>query len=196
MAPFWTFAKLLLRNHATVAWAVIYALIAASGLAVGLLSLAPILRLILTGDSLADLAVGFNKGDYWITIPAWVIPHLPQDPFQGVLLLVGALLLLTVIGGLANFMHLYLSQTLATKTCAEIRQRAFRHVIRVPLTRVMTRGPSEFVARIIRDTAELQRGFIALTSRAVTQMLKGAAAFVAAFTGRSHWARWCSLHCW
>ncbi|MHC4970644.1 MAG: ABC transporter ATP-binding protein, partial [Planctomycetota bacterium] len=62
----------------------------------------------------------------------------------------------------------------------QIRQEAFHHVVHLPLSRVITRGPSEFVARIVRDAAELQRGFIALTSKAVTHLLKGLAAFIAA----------------
>jgi ABC-type multidrug transport system fused ATPase/permease subunit len=44
----------------------------------------------------------------------------------------------------------------------------------------MVRGPSEFVARLVRDTAELQRGLIALVSKAVASVLKGLAALIVA----------------
>jgi ABC-type multidrug transport system fused ATPase/permease subunit len=84
------------------------------------------------------------------------------------------------VGGIANFLHQYLSQTVTTRAIARIRQHAFENVIFMPLSRVITRGPSEFVARIVRDTAELQRGMIALVSKAVTSILKGLAAFIVA----------------
>ena len=57
MSPFWFFTKKLLRKRATVAWAMVFALITAGGLGAGLLSLGPMLELILReGSSLAQLA--------------------------------------------------------------------------------------------------------------------------------------------
>ncbi len=181
MDAFWKFARQMLRQRRTVIWACIFAVINAGGLGVGLLSMMPMLKLILeTGSTLPELA---NQSP--LAIPQWLVAWLPADRFQGVALLVGFLALLTVVGGFANFMHQYLAQTLATKTIARIRQDTFRHVIHMPLMRVVARGPSEFVARIVRDAAELQRGFIALLSKSVTQILKGIAAFIVALV--IHW---------
>jgi ABC-type multidrug transport system fused ATPase/permease subunit len=95
-------------------------------------------------------------------------------------LIVAAIALIAILGGVAGFMHKYLSLYLAARTVALIRQELFHHVLHLPLSRVIARGPSEFVARIVRDAAELQRGFTALTSKAVTHLLKGLAAFIAA----------------
>ena len=181
MSPFWYFTKKMLRQRTTVAWAVFFALITAGGLGAGLLSLGPMLKLILQdGSSLPELAEEFNTGGHWLTIPPQVIAWLPQGRFEGVVLIVTAIAVLTIFGGAAGFMHKYLSQYLAARMVAQIRQEAFHHVVHLPLSRVITRGPSEFVARIVRDAAELQRGFIALTSKAVTHLLKGLAAFIAA----------------
>ncbi|MCZ6651585.1 MAG: ABC transporter ATP-binding protein [Planctomycetota bacterium] len=163
-----------------MAWAFVFALISASGLGVGLLTLGPMLRLILRGDSLDQLARQFNEKEPWIRVPDEIIARLPPERFDGVVLIIFVIAVLTVLGGAANFMHQYLSQMLATKTIARIRQDTYRHVLHLPLSRVIARGPSEFVARIVRDAAELQRGFIAVTSKAVTQVLKGLAAFTAA----------------
>ena len=55
-----------------------------------------------------------------------------------------------------------------------------RVALRLPLGSVLRRGPTEIVARITRDTAELERGFSALTSKALAQLTKGIAAFAAA----------------
>ncbi|MHC4427872.1 MAG: ABC transporter ATP-binding protein [Planctomycetota bacterium] len=180
MEHFWTFAGHMLRKRAVLAWALVFAMISAGGLGIGLLTLGPALSLILRGDTLVDLANAYNANGPAIAIPQAVVGWLPTDRFDGVVAIVGVILVLTVVGGMANFMHLYLSQTLAARCVARIRQQAFRHVVHLPLVTVITRGPSEFVARLVRDAAELQRGFIALTSKAVTHVLKGLAAFAAA----------------
>ena len=185
MAPFWTFTQQMLRKRAILAWALVFALISAGGLGAGLLTLGPALSLILGGESLVDLAQSFNEKDHFIRAPEAIVARLPQEPFMGVVLIVGVIGFLTIFGGAANFLHLYLSQALAARTVARIRQQVFRHIVHLPLATVIARGPSEFVARIVRDAAELQRGFIALTSKAVTQVLKGLAAFVAALV--FHW---------
>ena len=181
MEHFWYFTKKMLRRRATLAWALFFAFVSATGLGVGLVALGPMLNMVLSNNSLAFLAEQFNQQGHWFTIPPQVIAWLPQDPFKGIILIMGLIFSLTVVGGFANFMHKYLSQALAAVTVAQIRQEVFCHVIHLPLGQVITRGPSEFVARIVRDAAELQRGFISLTSKVVTQLFKGMASLVAAF---------------
>ena len=182
MTQFWLFTKKMFRRRATVAWAFIFAMVSAGGLGVGLVMLGPMLNMLLDdGNNLTSLAGDFNTAGHWITIPDGLIAILPTDPFMGIVWLMIGILALTLVGGFANFMHKYLSQALAATTVAQIRQEVFCHVIHLPLDSVITRGPSEYIARIVRDAAELQRGLIALTSKSVTQILKGIAAMVAAF---------------
>ena len=140
MAAFWTYVRQMLRSRATVAWAFVFALISASGLGVGLLTLGPMLRLILRGDSLDQLARQFNEKEPWIRVPDEIIARLPPERFDGVVLIIFVIAVLTVLGGAANFMHQYLSQMLATKTIARIRQDTYRHVLHLPLSRVIARG--------------------------------------------------------
>ena len=182
MTQFWLFTKKMFRRRATVTWAFIFAMVSAGGLGVGLVMLGPMLNMLLEqGNNLPGLAEQFNANGHWITVPRWLIEILPPDPFMGIVWLMLGILALTLVGGFANFMHKYLSQALAATTVAQIRQEVFCHVIHLPLDSVIARGPSEFIARIVRDAAELQRGLIALTSKSVTQILKGVAALVAAF---------------
>ncbi|MCH8823759.1 MAG: ABC transporter ATP-binding protein [Planctomycetes bacterium] len=180
MNAFWHFAKIMLRRRAAVAWALFFALISAGGLGAGILSLGPMLKSILKSDSLFTLAEKYNQEDHFIAVPEFVIAKLPADRLDGVMLVIGFIAVLTILGGIANFMHQFISQTLATKTIAKVRQDMYSHVINMPLGIVIQRGPSEFVARMIRDAAELQRGLIALVSKSVTQILKGISAFAVA----------------
>lgn len=182
MTGFWRFAKQLLEDKATLGLALGFAMISAGGLGAGLVALGPMMEMVLVdgGKSLRTVAEEHNATDPAIAVPQWVIAELPTDPFAGIRLLIIALMALTVLGAAANFMHQYLSQTLSTKTTAAIRRQTFERVIHLPLSTVVTRGPSQLVARIVRDTAELQRGFIALTSKMVAHITRGLAAFAAA----------------
>ena len=183
MSPFSYFFRGMLRRYRLgLVVAMVFAFVSAAGLGVGLLGLGPILKIILAdgGRSLVDVALEHNAGSPTIAVPNAIIARLPAEPFDGVVLVITGLLILTVFGALANFAHQFLSQTITTKMVADVRRDAFDHVLQMPLARVVQRGPSEFVARMVRDAAELQRGLIALVSRAVAQVTKGAAAYVAA----------------
>lgn len=183
MDAFWRFTRQMIRTHRIgIVVAMIFAFISAGGMGAGLVSLGPMFRIILNeGQSLADLARQFNEdAQRWFTIPQNVIDQLPTQPYRSVLMIIVGLAILTVFGAVANFLHQYLSQTITTKAIATVREQSFATVLHMPLSRVVQRGPSEFVARIIRDSAELQRGLIALLSKSVTQITKGLAAFIAA----------------
>lgn len=187
MTAFWRLAKHLLHERAALFWAMAFAFLSAGGLAVGLLSLGPLLKIILNPDdpkSLAQLAMERNAGGGFPVVPQWMMNMLPATAFGSVVLLLGTVAIITIAGGIANFLHQYLSQTVVARAIARIRAEAFDRVVHMPLGRVMTRGPSEFIARIIRDTAELQRGLIALVSKAVTSTLKGVAAGLVAIVAQ------------
>lgn len=183
MSAFWIFSKHLLREKSALFWAMIFAFFTAGGLAAGLVSLWPMMSLMLKpkeAKSLLDLGNLFNQRDYLFDIPQWLINLMPTDRFQGVALILLGLLVFTILGGIASFMQQYLSQTVTTRAIARIRQEAFENVIFMPLGKVITRGPSEFLARIVRDAAELQRGMIALVSKTVAQLLQGLVAALVA----------------
>ena len=180
---FWHFSRQLFRYRTLIIWAIIFAFISAAGLGVGLVSLGPVIAEIANPDaanSLRAQAINFNAADHMISVPQWLVSILPTDPFNGVLFMMVFLAILTIIGGLANFLHLYLSKLVIIRTIANIRQDAFDQVIAMPLGRIISRGPSEFIARIIRDSTALQVGFNSLLSRALAQVTKGTAALIAA----------------
>jgi subfamily B ATP-binding cassette protein MsbA len=184
MHAFWYFIRQMLRYRARVAVIIMFATLSAGGIGAGLVGLGPLLQMVLDedkGKSLVTLAQDFNAEDNWVDIPVWIVERLPVDRFDGVVFIIAALLVATTFASVCNFMHLYLSGALSISMTAKIRQQAFRTVVNLPLMTVVSRGPTEFVARIVRDTVELQRGFIALTSKAVSHVAKGAAALVAAF---------------
>ncbi|MCH2153472.1 MAG: ABC transporter ATP-binding protein/permease [Phycisphaerales bacterium] len=183
MSDFWHFVKIMTSRRLATVMALFFAVISAVGLGVGLLSLGPILAQVLDpekGRSLRVMAEEVNaSGGFW-HVPDWLVSLLPTDLFQGVLMIVVGLSVLTVLGATANFMHQYLSQTLATKAVAEARGQLFKRVLALPLGTVVSNGPSEYIARLIRDAEGLQSGLVAVLGKSVAQITKGFAGLVVA----------------
>ena len=184
-SAFWHFARRMLKRRRLAAGSLVFSVISAGGLASGLVSIGWLLELILGTDpavNLSSIAAGAVERHPAIGafVPDALLAWLPTDRLAGVGLILGALLLLTFAGAFANFLHQCCSLTLSMVTVSEIRLEAFRHALRLPLGSVLRRGPAEIVSRVTRDTAELERGFSALTSKTLAQVTKGAAAFLAA----------------
>ena len=176
MGAFWHFAARLLRHKGQLAAAMALAAISAGGLGFGFVALSPVLEFLLKKQDSIGSWIGQNAP--WV--PQAVVDRLPTDPFGGVLAVFVALMAMTVVGAAANFGHQYLSLTLCVRVVTEIRHDVFKHCVNLPLGIVLERGASEFVSRTTRDSAELQRGLVALTGKTVAQATKGIAAFAAA----------------
>ncbi len=187
MGPFWMFAKRLLRRRLMVAGALGMAFVSATGVGAGLAGLVPVLNNILgeAHATLPDLARSLNAH-----APEWLLPgglsdefiaRLPTGRFDAVLWIVLALGAMTLIGAIANFAHSYLSLTLTTNVAAEVRRAAFKRLVRLPLGVIVAGHGQDLTSRIVNDTSALARGLQALTSKAVAQASRGAAALVVAF---------------
>jgi ABC-type multidrug transport system fused ATPase/permease subunit len=179
------FARRLLKRRRLAIGTVVFSVISAGGLASGLVSIGWVLELILGSDpnvNLASITANALAEHPGVArfVPDALVSWLPTDRLAGVGVILCALLLLTLFGALANFLHQYCSLTLSMATASEIRLEAFRHALRLPLAAVLRRGPAEIVSRVTRDTAELERGFSALSSKALAQVTKGVGAFCAA----------------
>lgn len=182
---FWQFAKRMLRRRRLAIGTLGFSVVSAGGLAAGLVALGPLLRLILDDgpDSNLQSAVAKKIAEHsFLTgiVPASLVELLPTDRLAGVAVILGALCVFTVFGAVANFLHQYCSLTLSMATVAELRLEAFRHAVRLPLGVMLRRGPTELATRVTRDANELERGFSALTSKALAQVTKGVGAFLAA----------------
>jgi ABC-type multidrug transport system fused ATPase/permease subunit len=183
MTHFKHFAKQMLQWRGRLILAVALAIFSAMGLGVGLLSLGPALSLILnpeSGQALPELAQQFNSENHIIAVPQWLIEKLPADRFDGVMFILIGVGCLTLVGGIANFLHSYLSGWIAVHTVARVRKQAFGHVLGLELGRVLRSGASEFISRIVRDAEALQAGLTVLMGKSVAHFSKGVAAFIVA----------------
>ena len=173
----------LLRHRSLFVLALVFAIISALGLGVGLVSMGPMLRIIIdgnTGETVATMIGQYNATQPLIKVPEFAINLLPPEPFKAVMLMMAGIAILTLFGATANFLHQFFALELATKVIARIRLDTFRHVLEMRIGDVQTRGPAELISRINKDTQGLQGGYLALMSKGIAQVTKGFAAFVAA----------------
>lgn len=166
------------------------ATLSAGGLGAGLVALGPVLDNILGSqrdlpvlarELNARLAAWGGWAEWLPRVPESVIERLPTGAYQAVLWIVVGLGVLTIAGAVCNFLHQYLALTVVSRTIADIRRRAFRRVIHLPLKTVVSRGPTDLMSRIVNDTNQLSAGLNALLSKAVAQATKGVVALATAF---------------
>lgn len=167
--------------------ALAFAFISATGVGAGLVGLVPVLNNILGEEkaTLPELARRLNEhAPKWLLpdgVPeAWIIA-LPGGRFDAVLWIVLGLGAMTLVGATANFLHSYVSLTLTTQVAAEVRRSAFKRLVHLPLGVIVGGHGQDLTSRIVNDTNTLARGLQALTSKAVAQATRGAAALIVAF---------------
>lgn len=176
-SPFWRYARMMLAYRGTVILALVMAFVSAGSLGVGLIGLVVILQRIVGDDptGLRQQATAYNENKLDGLIPGDLLAMLPSEPYDSVVLTVIILGALTVFGGAANFLHMWLTFTASARTVGDIRQKAFEHTVRLPLGEVVRSDSSDRASRIVSDTDILNRGFQAITGKAVAQATKGLA---------------------
>lgn len=189
---FWAFARAMLRYRTQVTLTIILSVVSAITLGVGLVGTTPVLRAILQAKSnMQVLATDWNTRmdksaqvfapAQWLRLPAGTIAKLPTDPFESLAWIMGGLVVLTIFGAVATFLHQYLSLTIVNRTITNARRRAFQAVLRAPLRSVISSGPTDAIARIINDSTQLSAGLHVLLGKTVLSASKGVAGFAAAF---------------
>jgi subfamily B ATP-binding cassette protein MsbA len=183
--PFWRFARELFRSPGYAVAAFSAAGVSALGLGAGLTALTPVVQQLLEPEakSLRELAAeGRARAPGWVAqrVPDDLLAVLPDGRFETVLWLVLLLCLLTAVGAVANFLHAYCAETMASNACSSVRRAAFRGAVNMPLRGVLRAHASDLVSRIVNDSTRLRTGFLVLVGKAPAQVLKGAAAFIAA----------------
>jgi ATP-binding cassette, subfamily B, bacterial MsbA len=192
MDAFWHFAKQMLKMRVHLVFGVFFALISAGGVGAGIVAMKPILDILLepgTGG-LKEIAQQYIDTGAWYSglIPRGWIDALPTSSFDSIVLIMVSLAGLTVVGAFANFMHQFLALTVVHTTVARIRRKAFGQVLELPLKTIVAEGPTDAISRIVNDTEALSAGFVAMLSKAVAHITKGAVSLIAAFLINWHLA--------
>ena len=171
----------MLRYRRTIVFALIAAFTSALTFGAGLLAMQPVISALIdkNGPTLREFAMRADTKLNGI-IPDSLINMIPVDRFEGVVVTFIAIIIMTIIGALVNFLHAYWSMTVAIRAVVNIRRAAYDRLIRLPLAESLSATTTDAISRIIRDTNMLRRGFTALLSKAVAQMTKGLAGLAVA----------------
>lgn len=125
-----------------------------------------------------------NYHAYWEAGYRWlrakVMVHLPTDPFQTFLWIIGAVLACVVVKGVFEFFHESLVGWVSHRTLFDLRNAFFRQVVRQDVRQLSAAGTNDLMARFTNDTEQVGGGLKVLYGRVIAEPLKAIACFVAA----------------
>ncbi len=113
-----------------------------------------------------------QKALYWYR---WFQPYadyLPNDTFQTLLVICGALLIGTVIKNLFLILSTILAARVALLTTFDLRKEFYRHVLRMDLSRFTEQGRGDLMNRFTSDMHQVTGGVQILLGRTVREPLK------------------------
>lgn len=135
----------------------------------------------------AALAATTEEQEYHATweyrhkwLRAKVIQHLPADPFQTFLYIIGAVLACVVVKGVFEFFNESLVGWVTHRTLFDLRNSFFRRVVRQDVRQLSAAGTNDLMARFTNDTEQVGGGLKVLYGRVIAEPLKAVACFVAA----------------
>jgi ABC-type multidrug transport system fused ATPase/permease subunit len=144
--------------------------------------------LLLLNDKVANLPAFLIE--HIDSAPAWLprkqaladflTAYLPAGKFQGFVLVLVAIAMLTMIGCLARYVHELMSITIASRATQVWRNRCYRHLIRVPMNRLGQTGSADYVSRIANDTRGVEAGYQTILGKPLHESFKAAGALAAA----------------
>lgn len=191
--PFWGFVRSMLHDRLQFVICIIAAVLSGGMLGVGMVGASPVFDSILGAKKdlptlMTELNAKIEKSLIFfpwlgktLQVPQLWIDALPAgQPLVALAWVLGALVVLAIVGAFANFTYSYYAFTIVNKTVAAARQRAFRGALRAPALEVMNNGALDAVSRIVNDSTQMGNGLSTILSKAIIQLLKGVVGFLAA----------------
>ena len=111
----------------------------------------------------------------------WIADYFPTDPWWGLAMALGFILLLAVIGSCGRFLHEFSTITISLRTVMRLRKKVFTRLVHLPMSVAVTSKTSEQTSRVVRDCEGLARGFNALTARSMRGIVVGLCLLAGAF---------------
>lgn len=111
----------------------------------------------------------------------WLNANLPTDQFWGFMLVMGAMLVLSIIGGFGRFTHTYMVMRTISRVIQQWRIELYRKMIRMEMSVYWLHGMTDGSSRIINDVNFLSNGFQGILVRSAQSSLKVIVALSVAF---------------
>jgi ABC-type multidrug transport system fused ATPase/permease subunit len=188
MKDFWRFARMMLHYRMLLVAAFAGAIFDAICLASGMGTMLAIFRQ-LTGDrTFRDMVadrLNDPKTQEFIGDQSYLVEWVPADPYWAFGLALGVVLILTILGSLGRVSHQYFSMTVIYRTVMRIRSKAFHRLLHLPMTIAVDASMADNLARLTGNTMQMSRGFSALLSKSIRNILQGLVFFAMAL-----WVSW------
>ena len=174
-------AKPLLRHKAQLAIACVGLLIMTLSFGAGLGLMLPIFNFLLKeqrtlGQVIDDACNGplENFGDRLAGL-------MPADPFNGFMLVMAGILLLTIVGGIGRLIHTYMVVRTTSRVVQHWRVSLYRKMVRMDMASYWAHGMADGASRIMTDVEQLRNGFQGILVRSAQAVLKVLMALTVAF---------------
>jgi ATP-binding cassette subfamily B protein/subfamily B ATP-binding cassette protein MsbA len=135
----------------------------------------------------SELAKATDAQDYhaawayrYLWIRAKLVRHLPTDPFETFLWIIGAMIGCVIVKGAFEFCNESLVGSVTNRTLFDLRNAFYRRVLRQDVRQVTAAGTTDLMSRFTTDTEQVGQGLKVVYGRVIAEPLKALACFVAA----------------
>jgi subfamily B ATP-binding cassette protein MsbA len=115
------------------------------------------------------------------TVRDYVLPWIPNDRFDTVALIVGALLVATILKGAFIYLQEILVGSVVNRAVIDIRKRCFRNALKLDFQTIHKNGTSNLQSRMTNDVEILSAGMKTLLIRLIREPLKAGGCILFAF---------------
>jgi ATP-binding cassette, subfamily B, bacterial MsbA len=115
----------------------------------------------------------------------YVIRHMPEDMFQSLAILLGAVVIAVAVRGFFEFWQEYLVGIVVARTILDLRNRFYRAAVHQDLRQIQEGGSAELMSRFTNDMEAIGTGMKILFGKVVAEPLKAIACLGFAF-----WISW------
>jgi len=174
-------AKPLLRHKAQLGVACVGLVIMTLSFGAGLGLMLPIFNFLLKEErTLPDLVDDALNGRFE-QLGDDIGATLPTDAFNGFMLVMFGILLLTIVGGIGRFLHTYMIVRTTSRVIQFWRVSLYRKMVRMDLGSYWAHGMADGASRIMTDVDQLRNGFQGILVRSSQALLKVIMALTVAF---------------
>lgn len=183
MKNFWQYAKLMLQYRGLLIVAAIGVSIDALCQLGGISTLIWVVRQLFESDTTIRDIVAQKLAalaQHGVDLQ-WILHYIPVDPWWGLAMTLGAILLLAIIGSCGRFLHEFATITVSLRTVMRLRKKVFTRLVHLPMRIAVAGKTAEQSSRVVRDCEGLARGFNALTARSMRGIVVGLVLLAGAF---------------
>ncbi|MHC4796112.1 MAG: ABC transporter ATP-binding protein, partial [Planctomycetota bacterium] len=105
------------------------------------------------------------------------VEMIPRDRMKGLFVVLGAMLIIVLVGNIARVVAHYLTVLVNTRAIIDIRRQMYAHVLSLPLAR-FSQNTSDTMSKFIQDINDIFRGLNNFFQKMVTEPIKAVGVFI------------------